>query len=166
MKGIPEQLWKNLTQPKDACSIVDVDFDRLSLFNFTNIDFHGLPLRKCSSFEYDIDLIGKTVISEWALVCGRASMVSVVEMCFLAGAAVGSLLSGWISDQFGRRYTLLIFATIQTIIGELFSDLIRPLRTIKWMTACVFGHLAEVQRWRAHGKLINFWLKFNSEFAF
>lgn len=77
--------------------------------------------------------------------CGRASMVSVVEMCFLAGAAVGSLLSGWISDQFGRRYTLLIFATIQTIIGELFSDLIRPLRTTKWMTACVFGHLAEVQ---------------------
>lgn len=64
----------------------------MNLWNFTSINLQGLPLRKCTSFEYDVDLIGKTVISEWALVCGRASMVSVVEMCFLAGAAVGSLM--------------------------------------------------------------------------
>lgn len=108
----------NSTQPRDACLIVDVDFGQLNAHNFTNIDLSGLPLRKCVSFEYDVNLIGKTVISEWALVCGRASIVSVVEMCFLAGAAMGSLLSGWISDQFGRRTTLLIFATIQTIIGK------------------------------------------------
>lgn len=144
------ELWKNLTQPKDACSIVDVDFDRLTLFNFTNLNLHGLPLRKCMSFEYDIDLIGRTVISEWALVCGRASMVSVVEMCFLAGAAVGSLMSGWISDQFGRRTTLLIFATIQTIVGEYLAVNLHC-RIGVWVFA-----LRKCDRRRAHGELINF----------
>lgn len=132
---------------------MDVDFDRLNLWNFTNINFHGLPLKKCMSFEYDLDLIGKTVISEWALVCGRASMVSVVEMCFLAGAAVGSLMSGWISDQFGRRTTLLIFATIQTIVGEYLSvNLHLP---NGWMFVCVFV-LRKCHHRRAYDKFINF----------
>uniref|UniRef100_A0A182T940 Major facilitator superfamily (MFS) profile domain-containing protein n=1 Tax=Anopheles maculatus TaxID=74869 RepID=A0A182T940_9DIPT len=43
--------------------------------------------------------------------------MSIVEMCFLAGAALGSVGSGWISDQFGRRHTLMGFALIQGVTG-------------------------------------------------
>ncbi|GAB0094988.1 organic cation transporter protein [Sergentomyia squamirostris] len=123
LKTIPLNIWRNITQPKDGCTIVDFNFAKVSAENFTEIlsSVENYTLTECRSFEYDMDLIGKTVISEWQLVCGRVSMVSVVEMCFLAGAAVGSVCSGWISDQFGRRTTLMSFATIQCCIGILLA---------------------------------------------
>lgn len=59
-----------------------------------------------------------TVIAEWSLVCERFHWLSVVEMCFLAGAGVGSLCSGWLSDKFGRRHTLMAFVLAQSSLGE------------------------------------------------
>ncbi|XP_055695061.1 organic cation transporter protein [Lutzomyia longipalpis] len=123
LKSIPLAIWRNYTQPSGPCSIVDVNYHEISIENFTTIlsDALNETLTTCKSFDYDMELIGKTVISEWQLVCNRASMVSVVEMCFLAGAAVGSVCSGWISDQFGRRTTLMSFATVQCCIGILLA---------------------------------------------
>lgn len=70
----------------------------------------------CDRFVFE----GKhTVIAEWSLVCDRMQMVSVVEMCFLAGAGVGSLCSGWLSDKYGRRHTLMIFVLLQAVLGKL-----------------------------------------------
>jgi MFS family permease len=65
-----------------------------------------------------MSLIGKTIISEWSIVCDRHYLESVVESCFLAGAGLGSVSSGWISDRYGRKNTLMIFATIQFVTGE------------------------------------------------
>lgn len=65
-----------------------------------------------------MSLIGKTIISEWNMVCDRLYLSSVVESCFLAGAGLGSVTSGWISDRFGRKRTLMAFASIQFICGE------------------------------------------------
>lgn len=62
--------------------------------------------------------IGKTIVSEWNLVCDRSYLTSVVESCFLAGAGLGSVISGWISDRYGRKPTLMVFATVQVICGE------------------------------------------------
>uniref|UniRef100_A0A1B0CZU8 Major facilitator superfamily (MFS) profile domain-containing protein n=1 Tax=Phlebotomus papatasi TaxID=29031 RepID=A0A1B0CZU8_PHLPP len=119
LKSIPTAVWRNLTQPKNGCSIIDINFNNILEENFTTAlsDTSNFTLTKCINFEYDMDLIGKTVISEWQLICDRDSMVSIVEMCFLAGAAVGSVCSGWISDQFGRRITLMSFATVQCCVG-------------------------------------------------
>ena len=78
----------------------------------------NLELIQCKSFEYDMSFIGRTIISEWSLVCDKFFLGSVVEMCFLAGAAIGSVVSGYISDQYGRRHTLLTFALIQAVCGK------------------------------------------------
>lgn len=75
-------------------------------------------LIKCENFEFDMELFGRTINSEWNLVCDRRSIGSFVEMCFLAGAALGSVLSGWVSDRFGRKHTLMCFATLQVICGK------------------------------------------------
>lgn len=34
------------------------------------------------------------------------------------GAGLGSVSSGWISDQYGRKPTLMAFATIQLVTGK------------------------------------------------
>jgi hypothetical protein len=36
---------------------------------------------------------------QWLLVCDRAELVNVAEMMFLAGVAVGGLVSGMVSDR-------------------------------------------------------------------
>lgn len=53
------------------------------------------------------------------MVCDRQYLSSVVESCFLAGAGFGSVTSGWISDRYGRKTTLMAFASVQLVAGEL-----------------------------------------------
>lgn len=77
------------------------------------------PLRKCSDFEFaSSDDAAISLTQEFGLICDHQSLLSVVEMCFLAGAAAGSFVSGGMSDRFGRKHTLMLFATIQTICGK------------------------------------------------
>lgn len=124
LQSIPVDVWRKLTQPdsKDSCNIYNIPFSSLSAFNFTSVletaNNTAFGLVKCTSWEFDMSLIGKTIISEWNIVCDRHYLESVVESCFLAGAGLGSVSSGWISDRYGRRNTLMIFASIQFIVGE------------------------------------------------
>lgn len=74
---------------------------------------------KCSSWEYNsTDGLGHTWTSEWDLVCDNKHMKNTAEMLFLAGVATGGILSGYLSDKFGRKNMLFISVVLQTIFGE------------------------------------------------
>ncbi|XP_037951380.1 organic cation transporter protein [Teleopsis dalmanni] len=113
--------WKNLTQPNgDSCTILDSD-DYFTLLTLAAED--NTSYTNCKNFEFyhaegDTSV---TLVEEFNLVCGRRNLLSVVEMCFLAGAAIGSVSSGWISDRFGRKHTLMCFASIQAIFGTILA---------------------------------------------
>lgn len=112
-------LWRNLSQPAGACSILNLNY---SLLTETADTADTAQLIKCTNFEFSReDGSARSVIEEFGLICGRAHMVSVVEMCFLAGAAVGSVSSGWISDRFGRKHTLMSFVLVQIVSGTLIA---------------------------------------------
>ncbi|KAJ9582503.1 hypothetical protein L9F63_003196 [Diploptera punctata] len=83
-----------------ACHIWDVDYSNPNFIK-TNVT------RPCSQWEFDENEFGQTIIGKWSLVCDRAEMVNVAEMMFLAGVAVGGLVSGMVSDRFGRKRTLM-----------------------------------------------------------
>lgn len=121
LKMISIELWRNLTQPFNQCTILNAPYDTLDAFNLTDFlsNTSNIELVECKSWEYDMSLIGKTIVSEWGLVCDRLYLSSVVESCFLAGAGLGSVTSGWISDQYGRKNTLMVFASVQLLTGEL-----------------------------------------------
>lgn len=144
LKSIPVDLWRKLTHPSggEACSIYNIPYSSLSASNFASaletVNGSSYGLVECTAWEFDMSLIGKTIISEWSIVCDRHYLESIVESCFLAGAGLGSVSSGWISDRYGRRNTLMIFASIQFVVGEyaavqlvllvlLFFDIIRSL---------------------------------------
>lgn len=124
LRSIPLELWRNLTHPNGGqCSHLNAPYEQLSLQNFTDyfgsVNVSTLEQVSCNGYEFDSRIFGQTVITEFGLVCDRAQMMSIVEMCFLAGAAMGAVGSGWISDQFGRRHTLMCFALIQAVTGFL-----------------------------------------------
>lgn len=104
------ELWRNLTKPCEPNNLKHILIATNQEFNATE-DFHTFD---CVAYEYEGN---ENIISEWNLVCDRAHLVYVAEMCFLAGAAVGSICSGWVSDRYGRRHTLMVLILLQAIFG-------------------------------------------------
>lgn len=76
-------------------------------------------MEKCTKFIFDREISDSTIQSEWNVVCDDSTLLNVIEMCFLAGAAIGSLSSGSLSDEYGRRHTLMIVVALQATIGKL-----------------------------------------------
>lgn len=126
LRDVDVSLWRNLTQPKDACSILDVDYSTITnlhnLIDYTKSAGLSANYTQCLEFEFSKENgEGKTLVEEFGLVCKHRELLSVVEMCFLAGAAIGSVLSGYISDRYGRKHTLLSFAFVQTVFGTILA---------------------------------------------
>ncbi|KAH8347516.1 hypothetical protein KR059_012010 [Drosophila kikkawai] len=117
--------WRNLSQTSNGCLLLDVDYSKVSYNGNQLINWPAnaseLGYRQCPHFEFsDVDGSAKTLVQEFELVCGR-DILSLVETCFLVGAAAGAVLSGWISDRFGRRHTLMAFVTIQSVFGGILA---------------------------------------------
>ncbi|KNC21760.1 Organic cation transporter protein [Lucilia cuprina] len=126
MNSMDVTTWKNLTQTTDSCSILNIDYSEMStldsLLDYIKTPLQTLNYTSCNEFEFSPDdSESKTLVQEFGLVCSKRQLLSVVEMCFLAGAAVGSVSSGWISDRFGRKQTLMGFAFVQTTFGTILA---------------------------------------------
>ncbi|XP_017845103.1 organic cation transporter protein isoform X2 [Drosophila busckii] len=117
--------WRNLSQTANGCLLRDLDYSQLSyeqgeLINWPS-NASELGYRECTEFEFsDVDGTARTLVQDFNLVCGN-DITNIVETCFLTGAAAGAVLSGWISDRFGRRHTLMAFVSIQTIFGGILA---------------------------------------------
>lgn len=111
--------WRNLSQPNGACEMVNMTGMTINdLINWKHNSSHTLDMVKCDRFQFDLEVSETTIQSEWNVVCDKATMLSVIEMCFLGGAATGSLSSGVMSDEYGRRHSLMLFVALQAVIGE------------------------------------------------
>ncbi len=111
MENVNISLWRNLTKPCEPINLKTILLATEQTFDVTD-DFYSFD---CDAYEFDGH---ENIVSEWNLVCDRENLVYVVEMCFLAGAAVGSICSGWVSDRYGRRHTLMILILMQAIFGK------------------------------------------------
>lgn len=73
----------------------------------------------CTEWEFDdTDGLGNTWTSQWNLVCDKEWLKNVAEMFFLVGVATGGIVSGVLSDKFGRKRLLFISAVLQTFFGK------------------------------------------------
>ncbi|KAL1509462.1 hypothetical protein ABEB36_004191 [Hypothenemus hampei] len=105
-------------QPQIGCQITDNPcfLAERSVVNDSCLDYSQI---KCENWEFKGE--GSTITSEFNLVCDRKTLINLAEMMFLAGVAVGGLVSGIISDKYGRKKTLLTSISVQCILGTLIA---------------------------------------------
>lgn len=117
-------VWKNMSHTiefkdgKDSynpCYIWDLDYTNPSTFGSNN------DTRQCTQWEFNSSVFGETITGKWQLVCDRAQLANVAEMMFLAGVAVGGLVSGMVSDRFGRKRTLMGSLVLQICIAVIMA---------------------------------------------
>ncbi|XP_048216683.1 steroid transmembrane transporter SLC22A24-like [Perognathus longimembris pacificus] len=66
---------------------------------------------------YDKSSFPSTIVMEWDLVCEHQSSKSIVQVVFMTGALLGSLIFGYLSDRFGRK-TIFTWCLLQTAISD------------------------------------------------
>lgn len=110
MKDVDIELWRNLTMPCEQNDLKDILIGLNQVINNTE---HYINY-DCEAYEYEGH---DNIIKEWNLVCDQQYLVPTIELCFLAGTAIGSISSGWVSDRYGRRHTLMVLLLLQAIFG-------------------------------------------------
>ncbi|XP_028178695.1 organic cation transporter protein-like isoform X2 [Ostrinia furnacalis] len=119
LSSLPLQAWINYSQPVDACSVrvIPSDVTVESILNHTASLSNSFM--KCSEWDFDRSEVGDTIISEWSLVCDRASLTNLAEVLFLVGVGAGGVVGGWISDKFGRKRILMGMLVTQSALAIL-----------------------------------------------
>lgn len=122
LSHLDPQIWKEFSQPEGSCSIIDLPWENITMEQITGGIAPTSKLRPCEKWTFKDSYISDgidvaSIVSEWDLVCDRAYLLSTAEAAFLGGVALGGLVSGMLSDRYGRRTTLAIAAVIQTVIG-------------------------------------------------
>ncbi|XP_062565693.1 organic cation transporter protein isoform X2 [Armigeres subalbatus] len=72
---------------------------------------------ECTSWNYDTSVFSSTIVSEWNLVCEKASLVNLSQTIFMFGILVGGVVFGSLADKFGRRPPMVIAVIVQLISG-------------------------------------------------
>ncbi|XP_029983819.1 organic cation transporter protein [Sphaeramia orbicularis] len=79
---------------------------------------HGVPPGSCQGgWEYSTETFHSTIVTEWDLVCDRASLNHFGSSIYMFGLLVGAVVFGSLADKYGRRNIVLISLTIQVVFG-------------------------------------------------
>ncbi|XP_067132861.1 organic cation transporter protein-like [Centruroides vittatus] len=113
--------WKNISAPLEIrngrtthsrCEVYDINDEKYEK-NFTNIP--------CRSWEYDHSQYRSSLIEKWNLVCKSSWLSSVAGSSYFVGFFVSGIVSGQISDRYGRRPVIISGLVLHIISGILCS---------------------------------------------
>ncbi|KAM9824749.1 solute carrier family 22 member 13 [Neosynchiropus ocellatus] len=80
-------------------------------------DNHTEVLPCSHGWVYSKESFESTTVTEWDLVCDRASLNSLGSSIYMSGLLVGSVVLGAMADRYGRRFVLLLSLALQTVFG-------------------------------------------------
>ncbi|KAM4770927.1 solute carrier family 22 member 2-like [Rhinophrynus dorsalis] len=108
------------------CYQYDIDWNRTSLsctnplLNISTFNGTRLPVINCKDgWVYDTN--GASIVTEFNLVCADSWKLDLFQSCVNLGFFIGSLISGYIADRFGRKPFLLISLFICAVFGVLMA---------------------------------------------
>ncbi|XP_051732678.1 solute carrier family 22 member 4 isoform X3 [Ctenopharyngodon idella] len=141
--------WRNASIPLDEdedsrltkCSRHRVDivknYSDRGLLPWVDVNVSSIPREACmDGWEYDKGTYISTIVTEWDLVCSDDWRVPLTTSLFFCGVLTGSMISGPISDRFGRKIVLFITMMIQTVFTliQCFSP--------SWLIFCLLFFIA------------------------
>uniref|UniRef100_UPI0037E8A2DA organic cation/carnitine transporter 2-like isoform X1 n=1 Tax=Semicossyphus pulcher TaxID=241346 RepID=UPI0037E8A2DA len=79
--------------------------------NLANVSTEGCM----DGWEYDKSVYTSTIITEWDLVCDDRWKYPLTSSIYFCGVLTGSLVSGQLSDRYGRKIVLFVTIALQTM---------------------------------------------------
>uniref|UniRef100_A0A8C5PH27 Major facilitator superfamily (MFS) profile domain-containing protein n=1 Tax=Leptobrachium leishanense TaxID=445787 RepID=A0A8C5PH27_9ANUR len=97
-------------------------FSHPHLDNGSHVQTNNYTVENCrNGWVYDRTTFTSTTVTEWDLVCNKKGLNQAAATFFFMGLAAGSVVCGYLSDRFGRRWILLMSFLISTMFGILSS---------------------------------------------
>ncbi|XP_068187375.1 organic cation/carnitine transporter 2-like [Antennarius striatus] len=107
-------------------------FSDRGLLPGVDVNLSGVATEGCvDGWEFDRTTYESTISTEWDLVCDETWKTPMSTSVFFCGVLLGSLISGQVSDRFGRKPVLFFAIGVQTVFAfiQVFSS--------SWAMFCV-----------------------------
>lgn len=141
--------WENFSSPilengkLDKCNIYDLDYTLLSQVSVQSSEvsaeaFLGdVKTKPCPSFKFDLSTFESSIVTDFGLVCGRDWLVTTAQVVYMFGFLTGALVSGMVSDRFGRKKTIIVSSILMSIfsVATAFSSSIEVFIFLRWCVA-------------------------------
>uniref|UniRef100_A0A672I776 Solute carrier family 22 member 4-like n=1 Tax=Salarias fasciatus TaxID=181472 RepID=A0A672I776_SALFA len=114
------EMWRNVTIPMEKVNGVA---QRSSCWRL-NLEIVDIPQERClNGWKYSKEIYQSTIVTEWDLVCDDAYKLPLSTSIHYFGVLFGTLISGQLSDRFGRKPILFIMMILQTVAltAQIFS---------------------------------------------
>ncbi|XP_041805058.1 solute carrier family 22 member 5-like isoform X2 [Chelmon rostratus] len=96
----------------------------------------GNDTEQCvDGWAYSTEIYTSTIVSEWDLVCDNAWKVPFSTSLYFFGVLTGSLISGHLSDRFGRKIVFFLTMVLQAATALVQAT------SVSWVMFCILNFL-------------------------
>uniref|UniRef100_A0A673L6A3 Solute carrier family 22 member 5-like n=1 Tax=Sinocyclocheilus rhinocerous TaxID=307959 RepID=A0A673L6A3_9TELE len=132
--SIPNETVNGKLQPSQCWRYSLETVRKLSALGYSPLEVNltDISLETCvDGWSYSTDIYHSTIVSEWDLVCDSEWRVPFASSTLYMGYLLGSLVSGQLSERFGRRkvFFMSLVAEALVILAQSFSN--------SWLLFCV-----------------------------
>ncbi|OQR73276.1 solute carrier family 22 member 13-like, partial [Tropilaelaps mercedesae] len=99
----------------------------------------------CTSFEFDREVYGYTIMEQYELVCKRSWLASLAQSFYLWGVMSGGILHAHISDWWGRKASIMISLawTVVASTATVFAPNVRLFILARLISGCGIAGFGE-----------------------